>query len=124
MLEACRELGVTLIAYSPLAMGALTGAYSAGAKPRGLRRFMSPNFRRQGVQAVQPVVALLRQIGARYSKTPAQVALRWLLEKQNVLPIPGAKNGRQAAENAGALAFSLSSAEVEALDQATLDWRE
>jgi diketogulonate reductase-like aldo/keto reductase len=69
------------------------------------------------------VVALLGEIGGRYSKTPAQVALRWLLEKENVLPIPGAKNGRQAAENAGALSFALAAAEVEALDQATLAWR-
>jgi diketogulonate reductase-like aldo/keto reductase len=69
------------------------------------------------------VVALLREIGERYSKTPAQVALRWLLEKENVLPIPGAKNGLQAAENAGALGFALTRAEVEALDQATLAWR-
>ena len=123
VLEACRELGVTLIAYSPLAMGALTGAYSAGAKPRGLRRFMSPNFRRQGVQAVQPVVALLRQIGERYSKTPSQVALRWLIENPLVLPIPGAKNGKQAESNAGALTFQLTPEEIDALDQATLAWR-
>ena len=54
---------------------------------------------------------------------PRQVALRWLIENPNVLPIPGAKNGKQAADNAGAISFSLTSAEVEALDQATLAWR-
>ena len=73
--------------------------------------------------AVAPVVALLRQIGERYDKTPSQVALRWLIENETVLPIPGAKNSRQAAENAGALAFSLTPDEVEALSQATLAWR-
>jgi diketogulonate reductase-like aldo/keto reductase len=67
----------------------------------------------------QPVVTLLREIGERYSKTPAQVALRWLMEREGVLPIPGAKDGRQAASNAEALSFSLVDAEVEALDQAT-----
>ena len=123
VLEACRELGVTLIAYSPLAMGALTGKYSTAVKPRGLRRFMSPNFRGRGIQAVQPVVELLRLIGERYSKTPSQVALRWLIENPLVLPIPGAKNGRQAIENAGALTFSLTPEEIEALNQATLAWR-
>jgi diketogulonate reductase-like aldo/keto reductase len=51
------------------------------------------------------------------------VALRWLIEAERVLPIPGAKNARQAAENAGALTFSLTPAEVEALDKATLAWR-
>jgi aryl-alcohol dehydrogenase-like predicted oxidoreductase len=123
ILEACRELGVTLIAYQPLAGGALTGKYAPGTRVRGLRRFKMRQFRGDGLQTVAPVVALLREIGERYSKTPAQVALRWLLEKENVLPIPGAKNGLQAAENAGALGFALTRAEVEALDQATLAWR-
>lgn len=123
ILEVCRELGITLIAYSPLAMGALTGKYSAGAKASGLRHWM-PRFGRQTLQAVQPVVELLRKIGEQYSKTPSQVALRWLIENPLVLPIPGAKNARQAAENAGALTFSLTPEEVDALSQATLAWRE
>jgi aryl-alcohol dehydrogenase-like predicted oxidoreductase len=122
VLDACRELGVTLIAYQPLASGALTGKYAAGARPTGMRRFMR-YFRGKGLEAVAPVVALLREIGARYSKSPSQVALRWLIENESVLPIPGAKNGRQAAENAGALSFQLTAVEVEALSQATLNWR-
>jgi len=93
VLDACRELGITLIAYLPLASGALTGKYLAGTRPTGIRRFMR-YFRRQGLAAAAPVVALLREIGARYGKSPAQVALRWLMENEHVLPIPGAKNGR------------------------------
>jgi aryl-alcohol dehydrogenase-like predicted oxidoreductase len=88
----------------------------------GLRRFF-PYFRRKGLAAVEPVVHLLREIGERYGKSPAQVALRWLIENELVLPIPGAKNGKQAADNAGALAFRLTAAEIEALDRATLAWR-
>lgn len=122
VLDACKELGITLIAYSPLAMGALTGKYSATQKASGLRRFL-PAFNRKSMEADQPVVALLRQIGERYSKTPSQVALGWLIENPLVLPIPGAKNGKQAIENAGALSFSLTPDEVEALNQATLAWR-
>jgi diketogulonate reductase-like aldo/keto reductase len=80
-------------------------------------------FRGKGQEAVAPVVALLREIGERYGKSPAQVALRWLIENEQVLPIPGAKNGGQAADNAGALSFSLTPAEVEALDRATMAWR-
>jgi diketogulonate reductase-like aldo/keto reductase len=68
-------------------------------------------------------VNLLREIGERYAKSPSQVALRWLIENPNVLPIPGAKNSKQATENAGALSFSLTSEEVEALNQATMAWR-
>jgi aryl-alcohol dehydrogenase-like predicted oxidoreductase len=122
VLDACRELGVTLIAYSPLAMGALTGKYSASNRASGLRRFLG-TFRGKAIDAAQPVVALLREIGDRYGKSPSQVALRWLIEAERVLPIPGAKNAKQAAENAGALTFSLTPAEVEALDKATLAWR-
>ena len=123
VLDACRELGVTLIAYQPLASGALTGKYGVGSRPTGLRRFLS-YFRGKGFEVVSPVVALLREIGGRYSRSPAQVALRWLIENEDVVPIPGAKNGSQAAENAGALAFSLTPAEIEALSQATTAWRE
>jgi aryl-alcohol dehydrogenase-like predicted oxidoreductase len=120
--DACRELGVTLIAYSPLGMGALTGKYSATTRASGFRRFFR-SFRGKGIEAVQPVVALLREIGERDAKSPAQVALRWLIENENVLPIPGAKNSKQAADNAEALSFSLTPSEVEALSQATLAWR-
>ena len=122
ILDACRELGITLIAYSPLAGGALTGKYSATQRASGLRRFL-PNFGRKAMEAIQPVVALLRQIGERYGKTPSQVAIRWLVENPLVLPIPGAKNGIQASENAGALSFSLTFEEVDRLRQATLAWR-
>jgi len=122
VLDACRELGITLIAYSPLAQGALTGKYAPGTKASGLRRFL-PSFNRKAMEAVQPVLELVRQIGERYGKTPSQVALRWLIENGNVLPIPGAKNSRQAAENVGALSFSLTPEEVEMLSQATMAWR-
>jgi aryl-alcohol dehydrogenase-like predicted oxidoreductase len=122
VLDACRELGVTLIAYQPLASGALTGKYLGGSRPTGLRRMM-PNFRRSRRDSIAKVVALLREIGAAHDTGPAQVALRWLIENDIVLPIPGAKNDKQAAANAEALSFSLSAGEVEALSTATSAWR-
>jgi aryl-alcohol dehydrogenase-like predicted oxidoreductase len=122
VLDACRELGVTLIAYQPMAQGVLTGKYRPGDRPKGIRRF-GRYFRSDGLEKAQPVVALLGEIGERYSRTPAQVALRWLIEQGGILPIPGAKNGRQAASNAEALSFSLAEAEIQALDQATTAWR-
>jgi len=123
VLDACRELGITFMAYSPLAGGRLTGKYSAQHRPGGFFRRILPQYNRKTLEAIQPVIKLLREIGERYSKTPSQVALRWLIENPIVLPIPGAKNGRQATENAGALSFSLTPEEVEALSQATLAWR-
>ncbi len=123
VLDTCRELGVTLIAYQPLASGALSGKYLADVRPRGLRRF-TRSFRGGAPDAVRPVVELLREIGERHDRGPAQVALRWLVEDDVVLPIPGAKNGRQAAANAQALSFGLARDEVDALAQATRAWRE
>jgi aryl-alcohol dehydrogenase-like predicted oxidoreductase len=123
VLDACRELGITLIAYQPLASGALTGKYSAEVKPTGFFRRFMPNFRRKGLEQVRPVVNLLREIGEHYDKNPAQVAIRWLIENPLVLPIPGAKNARQAATNAESLNFHLTPEEVDSLNQTTLAWR-
>jgi aryl-alcohol dehydrogenase-like predicted oxidoreductase len=122
LLDACQELGIALIAYQPLAMGVLTGKYRPGDRPKGIRRY-DRYFRGGGLEKAQPVVALLGEIGERHSKTPAQVALRWLIEQDGVLPIPGAKNGSQAAGNAEALSLSLDAAEIQALDRATTAWR-
>jgi aryl-alcohol dehydrogenase-like predicted oxidoreductase len=122
VLDTCRELGITLIAYQPLASGALTGKYLDGSRPVGIRRFREP-FRGAKFHALRPVVTLLRSIGDHYGKTPGQVALRWLLEQDNVEPIPGAKNADQATHNAGALSFTLTSEEMAYLNEATEAWR-
>jgi aryl-alcohol dehydrogenase-like predicted oxidoreductase len=107
----------------PLAAGALTGKYSEANPPRGIMRRMMPFFRPEGMKALVQVLALLHEIGDRYRKSPGQVALRWLIER-GALPIPGAKNGEQAAHNVGALSFVLAASEVEALDAATRHWRD
>jgi aryl-alcohol dehydrogenase-like predicted oxidoreductase len=122
VLETCRELGITLIAYQPLASGALTGKYLDGSRPVGIRRFREP-FRGSKFHALRPVVALLRSVADHYGKTPGQVALRWLLEQEYVVPIPGAKNADQATHNAGALSFTLSPDEIGYLNEATEAWR-
>jgi aryl-alcohol dehydrogenase-like predicted oxidoreductase len=120
VLDACRELGVTLIAYTPLAGGLLTGKYTMENRPRGFFRRVLPRYRGRALEALHPVVQLLTEIGDRYARTPAQVALRWLIENPTVLPIPGAKNGKQAAANAGALALALAADELDALSDATV----
>jgi aryl-alcohol dehydrogenase-like predicted oxidoreductase len=121
VLDACHELGVTLIAYMPLASGALTGKYSAEVRPTGVRRRMEA-FRPKNIGPLSEVLALLRRIGDGYGKSTGQVALRWLIER-GVLPIPGAKNAAQARHNAGALEFSLTAAEIDEIDRATVAWR-
>jgi aryl-alcohol dehydrogenase-like predicted oxidoreductase len=115
LLRACRELGVVLLAYSPLGQGRLTGKYSAANPPPGRR-----NFSDHEPEAVERIVAALRRIGeAQGGKTPAQVALNWLMVK-GAVPIPGAKNGAQAEQNAGALGWRLADDDVDALDRLAL----
>jgi aryl-alcohol dehydrogenase-like predicted oxidoreductase len=118
VLDTCRQLGVTLIAYMPLASGALTGKYSATHRPAGWRRYTRV-FRGKGLVTLEHVTAVLRDVAEGHGKTPSQVALRWLIQQDNVLPIPGAKNGRQAAANAAALSFVLNASEMEALSRTT-----
>ena len=91
VLDACRELGVTLIAYMPLRSGALTGKYSTTTRPAGWRRYRKP-FRGKSLETLQRLITLLTEIGARYDRSPSQVAPRWLTQQEAVLPIPGAKN--------------------------------
>lgn len=113
LFELCQGLGVTIIAYSPLAKGVLTGKYSPENPPPGIRGRM---YGKEYLQKVQPLIGLMREIGGGHgSKSPAQVALNWLICK-GTLPIPGAKNARQAQENARAAGWRLTSDEVAALD--------
>ena len=115
--EACRELGVTLIAHTPLAQGLLTGKYTPENPPRGLVRRL--RYRRGRLARIQPLIALLREIGQDHGgKTPAQVALNWVICKGGV-PIPGAKNALQAQENIGAVGWRLNHDQVAALDVAS-----
>ncbi|WP_299024344.1 aldo/keto reductase [uncultured Thermanaerothrix sp.] len=114
ILRACQELGITLIAYSPLAMGALTGKYTPENPPSGFR---GRRYNRQYLRRIQPLLQALRDIGyARGGRTPAQVALNWLICK-GALPIPGVKNRAQAEQNLGALGWRLSEEEVAQLDE-------
>ena len=116
LLQACQELGVTLIAYSPLAKGVLTGKYSA-ANP--LPGFRGRRYRGEFLANVQPLIGRLREIGEVHGgKAPSQVALNWLICK-GAVPIPGAKNARQAEANAGALGWRLTPDEVAVLDDAS-----
>jgi aryl-alcohol dehydrogenase-like predicted oxidoreductase len=119
ILDTARELGVTILAYSPLAQGLLTGKYTPekSFKFNDARR-IDPRFSPSGLQKIAPVVNLLHQIGEKYDRTPAQVALNWLIA-QGVVPIPGAKTAQQAKQNAGALGWSLSQEEVAQLEQLT-----
>ena len=123
LLALCQSLGVTLIAYHPLASGVLTGKYTpdpaAAASPlpaTALRHQLS--ISRAEIDRARPLVVALRQIGGAHGgKTPGQVALNWVICK-GALPIPGARNLQQLQGNAGALGWRLTPDEVATLDAA------
>lgn len=114
LLQTCKELGVTLIAYRPLAQGSLSGKYSPEHPPGGVRSLL---VSKRKLAAIQPLILVMRGIAEKHGKTLPQVAVNWTLCKGS-LPIPGAKNPRQALENAGALGWRLSPHEVAELEAA------
>jgi aryl-alcohol dehydrogenase-like predicted oxidoreductase len=112
LVARCAELGVRLIASSPLEMGLLSGKYGPEHPPPGSRgvRYASTLAR------LQPLLKALTEIGQDHGgKSNAQVALAWTMAK-GVLPIPGAKNVEQVLDNAGAATLALTPAEVVTLD--------
>lgn len=115
LLGRCQELGIRVIAYSPLAMGLLTGKYTPENPPPGMRGRKYAGL----LKRMKPLLNLMTEIGREHeSKTPAQVALNWCICK-GTLPIPGAKNADQAYMNAGALGWRLTEEEVAKLDAAS-----
>ncbi len=121
VLDACRELGVTLLAYSPLEQGILSGKYAPGRMPEGPRAG-HPEFGAENLSAAGALVQKLEEVGAAHGGArPEQIALAWLLAR-GVVPIAGAKTGEQATINAGALAIALLPDETAALDRASERW--
>ncbi len=114
VLRYCQENGIRVIAYSPLAMGILTGKYTPENLPAGIR---FRRYSRRLLEQIQPLIRLMLKIGSDHGgKTPAQVAINWVIRK-GAIPIPGSKNLVQAEQNAGAIGWRLDSKEVEALDE-------
>ncbi|OKH37051.1 2,5-didehydrogluconate reductase [[Phormidium ambiguum] IAM M-71] len=125
IISTAKELGVTILAYSPLAQGLLTGKYvpENNNKPSGARKTDS-RFSKSGLEKIAPVISLMGEIGKKYDRTPAQVALNWLIAQGNVIPIPGAKTAEQAKQNAGALNWQMTEEEITKLEQASRPWLE
>ena len=115
LMARCKELGVRLIAYSPLEMGLLTGKYTSKNPPPGNRGGRYANL----LSRIEPLLKLMNEIGQEHGgKSNSQVALNWVICK-GALPIPGAKNAAQALQNAGALGWRLTEEEVTKLDAAS-----
>lgn len=112
--DVCDELGIKLIAYSPLALGILTGKHSEqGPFPKGIRGLLF----KQLLSGSQPLLDCLQAIATSRHKTMSQVALNWCIAK-GTIPIPGAKSVEQAQQNIGALGWQLDAGEMAELDRA------
>ncbi len=114
LVELCKNLGISIIAYSPLEKGILSGKYTPENIPNGYRAW---RYNKNYLLKIKPLFETLRQIGeAHEGKSTGQVALSWLTAK-GAVPIPGARNMGQAKENCGGLGWKLTGEEVTRLDQ-------
>ena len=120
LIPVLRELGIGLVAFSPLGRGFLTGtAKRAEEYPEGDYRRGDPRFQGENFDANMRAAAVVQEVGRRRGATPAQVALAWLLHKgEGIVPIPGTKRRRYLEENLAAASLALAPAEVGELDRA------
>lgn len=121
ILDAARELGVSIIAYSPLAQGLLSGKFHDGpesVRPFGYRKYMSA-FKTKGLEKSLPVINAVKELAEKYQVTPAQIALNWVIHFQGdmVVAIPGATTPEQAKDNVGAMRFKLTQDELDDLEE-------
>jgi aryl-alcohol dehydrogenase-like predicted oxidoreductase len=119
ILDTAKELGVTIIAYTPLASGLLTGKYHKNPDLLEKKSFLWRSRLKRGMEKSRTLVGALEEIGTRYSVTAAQVALNWLINAQGdtVVTIPGVTKASQAVESAGAMRFKLTADEISYLDE-------
>lgn len=121
LFSVLEELGVGLVAFSPMANGFLTGKYGKGSqfdKKYDYRSNM-PQFTDAAIDQNKELLDMLHQMAESKSATPAQISMAWMLcKKPWVVPIPGTRKLERLKENAGAADVKLTAQEVQALDQA------
>lgn len=115
------ELGIGLVAFSPMANGFLTGKYGKGTQfdPKYDCRAAMPQFTDVAADQNHDLLELLRSMAAEKNATPAQISLAWMLcKKPWIVPIPGTRSPERMEENAGAAEVMLSPQEVSKIDDA------
>jgi aryl-alcohol dehydrogenase-like predicted oxidoreductase len=117
LIDFCKKNGITVIAYSPLAQGILTGKFTPQNPPPGVRGL---GTRGKDLIKYHDLLEAMRAIAERHQRTQAQVAINWTICKGTV-PIPGVKSLKQAKDNLGAIEWRLSEEEVRELDQISQD---
>jgi aryl-alcohol dehydrogenase-like predicted oxidoreductase len=123
IIEACEELGIGLVPYSPLGKGFLTGAMSKDTElaENDFRKIL-PRFTPEAMEKNQALITLLKRIALTKDATPAQIALAWLLAKKPwIVPIPGTTKLHRLEENLGSAQVSLTAADIAEIEQAAAD---
>ncbi len=118
LLPGCRKSGVTLIAYSPLAQGALSGKYGPDRQPSDWVRRSHPLFSRENLRRAAPLITTLGAVGKKHGRSISQVALNRLVCDPRVVAIPGAKSAAQAEENSGGGDWAMTPGERRRIDSA------
>lgn len=116
----CMENGISVVPFSPVASGFLSGKVTAETKFEGddVRKFV-PQLSKENIEANQPILEILSEYASRYNATNAQISLAWMLHKYpNVIPIPGSKNRERIMENLGAWNIDFTDSEFVKLDAA------
>ena len=119
-LKACRELGISLVAYAPLGRSMLTGSvHGKSDLPEGDRRLQHPRFQGEYLDKNVAMVNRIEKIAHEKHCTPAQLVLAWLLAQgKDIVPIPGTKRAQRVDENLAALDVKLSSADLQRISEA------
>lgn len=118
LLDTCRELGITFVAYSPLGRGFLTGAITSteDLAPGDFRR-NNPRFAGDNLQKNLDLVGAVRSLAAEKGVTPAQLALAWTLHRgEHIVAIPGTRKQSRFDENQAANDVTLTDADLAFLD--------
>ena len=120
ILDACDELGIGLVPYSPLGKGFLTGTVSKETPPaEGDFRSTQPRFSAQAMEKNQALVDLLKRVAGDKGATPAQIALAWLLaQRPYIVPIPGTTKSHRLEENIGAAEVALTAGDLREIEEA------
>lgn len=124
LLDRAKELGISIIAYSPLEQGLLTGKFHDNPAlihdAKGPRRFQR-KFKEAGLAESKPLITLLDAIGGKYNVSASQVALNWMIHYhgETVFAIPGATKVHHAQDNVGTLTFKLDAGELEDISRAS-----
>lgn len=127
VMDAAQELGISIIAYSPLAQGLLSGKFHSDPaiiKKIGYRKYL-PAFTSKGLAKSRPIIDALKELTVKYDATPSQIALNWVMnfKADRIVAIPGATKIRQAEENIGAMKFTLAPEDLNRLDEISAGYK-